>query len=264
MAFAYDFGARMYDARVGRFLSVDPDWKQYPQWSPYLFAGENPVTLIDENGEGPINPMTGKRISSNIFKIPRWHVIWFDQQKSNSPDAEDPPLRRAASFYYNSEGELGDDPDLYTQRHDVELSEKYYVTDQSGESKDITASVETYPSGSPKHWSYSLVWAAKHGNYVFVEGAGIWSNQKQFSVYIVKDSVIDGIDKFERNKEGTFDLVSETRYEITKSEWKTEEVSILAFEIKYKYREVTATSRTTNKKTGEVTTETNKYKEYVE
>lgn len=53
VAFAYDFGARMYDARLGKFLSVDPDYNQYPYSSPFLFASNNPIRYIDIKGKGP-------------------------------------------------------------------------------------------------------------------------------------------------------------------------------------------------------------------
>lgn len=46
-----DFGARIYDPRLGRFLSLDPMIKKTPNYSPYLFAGNKPITCIDKNGE---------------------------------------------------------------------------------------------------------------------------------------------------------------------------------------------------------------------
>jgi RHS repeat-associated protein len=49
---AYDFGARIYDARLGIFLSIDPRTRYYPHYSPYLFAGNTPLQAIDEDGEG--------------------------------------------------------------------------------------------------------------------------------------------------------------------------------------------------------------------
>ena len=48
----YDFGARQYDSRLGRFWSIDPKTKQFASWSPYLFAGNNPIRFMDINGEG--------------------------------------------------------------------------------------------------------------------------------------------------------------------------------------------------------------------
>jgi RHS repeat-associated protein len=46
-----DFGARMYDSRVGRFFSRDPLEKRFPFQSPYLFASNSPIINIDKNGE---------------------------------------------------------------------------------------------------------------------------------------------------------------------------------------------------------------------
>ena len=34
----YDYGFRIYDSRLGRFLSVDPLFKSYPWYTPYQFA----------------------------------------------------------------------------------------------------------------------------------------------------------------------------------------------------------------------------------
>jgi RHS repeat-associated protein len=34
-----DYGMRIYDTRLGRFLSVDPLTRKYPYYSPYQFSG---------------------------------------------------------------------------------------------------------------------------------------------------------------------------------------------------------------------------------
>ncbi len=51
VAFAYDFGARMYDARLGRWLSLDPLQAKYPMLSPYNFCSNNPIIYKDIDGE---------------------------------------------------------------------------------------------------------------------------------------------------------------------------------------------------------------------
>ena len=50
----YDFGARIYDSRIGRFLSLDPQSGNYPSISPYCFAGNMPIAFIDDEGENPL------------------------------------------------------------------------------------------------------------------------------------------------------------------------------------------------------------------
>jgi RHS repeat-associated protein len=42
-----DYGIRIYDPRVERFLSVEPIAKKFPELTPYQFAGNNPIKYID-------------------------------------------------------------------------------------------------------------------------------------------------------------------------------------------------------------------------
>jgi len=46
----YDFGARIYDPRVGRWLAVDPLAGKYPNHSPYHYCLNGPITLMDVDG----------------------------------------------------------------------------------------------------------------------------------------------------------------------------------------------------------------------
>jgi RHS repeat-associated protein len=45
-----DYGMRIYDPRLGRFLSVDPLTRQYPMLTPYQFASNDPIESIDLDG----------------------------------------------------------------------------------------------------------------------------------------------------------------------------------------------------------------------
>jgi RHS repeat-associated protein len=45
-----DYGFRIYNPSLGRFLSVDPLTKTYPHYSPYQFAGNSPLAFIDLDG----------------------------------------------------------------------------------------------------------------------------------------------------------------------------------------------------------------------
>jgi RHS repeat-associated protein len=47
---SYDFGARMLDPRVGRWFSPDAYEKKYPSFSPYSFALNSPMTILDPDG----------------------------------------------------------------------------------------------------------------------------------------------------------------------------------------------------------------------
>ena len=51
----YDYGARHYDAALGRWFVVDPLAEKYYAWSPYAYCLNNPAGLIDEEGKSPIS-----------------------------------------------------------------------------------------------------------------------------------------------------------------------------------------------------------------
>jgi RHS repeat-associated protein len=46
----YDYGFRIYNPALGRFLSVDPLLRSYPWYTPYQFAGNKPIIAIDLDG----------------------------------------------------------------------------------------------------------------------------------------------------------------------------------------------------------------------
>jgi RHS repeat-associated protein len=52
---SYDFGARLNDSRVSRFLSIDPLASSFPAWSPYSTNGNNPIRNIDPDGRKWVN-----------------------------------------------------------------------------------------------------------------------------------------------------------------------------------------------------------------
>ena len=49
----YDYGFRIYNPALGKFLSVDPLFTAYPWYTPYQFAGNNPIAAIDVDGLEP-------------------------------------------------------------------------------------------------------------------------------------------------------------------------------------------------------------------
>ena len=51
---SYDFGARMYDSRLGRWLTIDPHASKYPAQSPFTFSLNSPILYKDPDGKDAI------------------------------------------------------------------------------------------------------------------------------------------------------------------------------------------------------------------
>jgi len=173
-----NFGARMYDNRLGRFKSVDPKWKSYPFMSTYCFAANNPIRYIDDNGEGPVNPLTG--IEMDLSIADEAQILGYSGSSRRIPDYD--IVSSAAWLKFLDSG-----PDL------------------SGESmpsdRDIVVlsptpnSLLTYPSSNNSYDSW--LQAGKTGDYVFLENryaeSSLWTgyrDYKQVAVYKVVNNEI--------------------------------------------------------------------------
>ncbi len=66
---SYDFGARMYDSRLGRWLTIDLLASKYPSLSSYNFVGNSPVVFVDPDGNDIIPYGEGHNIISYLSQL---------------------------------------------------------------------------------------------------------------------------------------------------------------------------------------------------
>ena len=64
----YDYGFRIYNAQIAKFLSVDPLFKSYPWYTSYQFAGNTPIQALDIDGLEILDYRSSYRISITISK----------------------------------------------------------------------------------------------------------------------------------------------------------------------------------------------------
>jgi RHS repeat-associated protein len=79
---SYDYGMRIYDPRLGRFLSVDPLAHEYPWWTPYQFAGNNPIAFIDLDGAETAEKKVPQ--SKPVFDVQSFDNIYKEAEIANN------------------------------------------------------------------------------------------------------------------------------------------------------------------------------------
>ena len=91
----YDYGARHYDAALGRFATVDPMAEKYYPWSPYTYCLDNPIKYVDNNGETPriyvetkgfghVFVTTGSGQNTTVYTYGRYGDINWNKSSSAS------------------------------------------------------------------------------------------------------------------------------------------------------------------------------------
>jgi len=75
----YDYGFRIYNPAIGKFLSVDPLSTDYPMLTPYQFASNTPIQAIDLDGLEMYRDL-GNRLDPVMQKLDADDVdrAWFN------------------------------------------------------------------------------------------------------------------------------------------------------------------------------------------
>lgn len=83
MGNSYDFGARIYDSRLGRWLSSDPLGFLQPSWSPYKAFNDSPLVFIDPDGkiEYKISVFIDETTGTGVIHVVTSNKIMTDGEK---------------------------------------------------------------------------------------------------------------------------------------------------------------------------------------
>lgn len=147
-----DYGFRIYDSRIGKFLSTDPLFKSYPYYTPYQFAGNKPIWATDLDGleeryfQLDIVVGTDNKIKSfSSYELEHLSSGWHMDQKLHGID-----------LYYKEEGPLG-----IGDQFNISISRE--LTDGSVVKENSTLFVPRKPSW----WEFKEKSREREGGIVF-------------------------------------------------------------------------------------------------
>ena len=91
----YDYGFRIYNPRIGRFLSVDPLAEKYASWSGYVYVMNNPIIFIDPDGRntayydesGTLLHYSYDDLDDAITIVPQANLDGFNENRNSFDEA---------------------------------------------------------------------------------------------------------------------------------------------------------------------------------
>lgn len=100
----YDYGFRIYNSNLGRFLSVDPLLKEYPWYTTYQFAGNTPIQAIDLDGLEEykvILYLQDDKVRAKIIKVTAdgpLKILYYSANMAPAHYGEDNPVGYKETF----------------------------------------------------------------------------------------------------------------------------------------------------------------------
>jgi RHS repeat-associated protein len=98
-----DYGERMYDNRAGRFLSVDPKYRNFPWYTPYQYAGNKPIVNLDLDGLEELSYLVVWSKGQTQIKLQHKKEYtdgWFGWKWTQKPISERYEFQIGAYKYY--------------------------------------------------------------------------------------------------------------------------------------------------------------------
>ena len=195
----YDYGFRIYNPGIGKFLSVDPLTQEYPFYTPYQFAGNKPINSIDLDGLEELEVhsayWTKKLLEMDLAYMTEDEII-AEVSRINTKGYKDDNSKEYANKYYESKGNVAsvvsaeDNLKLtgYTNANDGSVIKfTIYSTADGGAIEVFFPEIAKGMEGQLEGYQYGLAaFAFKYSGYGklnralhnYMEGEDQWTGEK--------------------------------------------------------------------------------------
>ena len=163
----YDFSARMYDARLGRWLSVDPLQVKYANYSPYNFSENNPIYFNDKDGKDAVGKVEGNTITYSTT------ILIYGEGATKEKALE---IEKAASKYFVDTKVIAQDGKEYNVKFNISvkvLNSETASTYGKSSSTNIVKLSDKVPNNRSKVTDFFLgLWSSKDKSNIIAHEVG--------------------------------------------------------------------------------------------
>jgi RHS repeat-associated protein len=178
----YDYGFRIYNPGLGKFLSVDPLTKSYPMLTPYQFASNSPVSNIDVDGlEGvryyEVINVNGQEVKTKlVFELDIKLAVSNDKKNPNAYFREKDlvPIAQTLNKEYNPGKNNGG---RFTDANGVPVEFRFNITTFDADNTSPTSMQSTVgknfiPGNATNGWKTGFTTTILTLDKVLAQGAG--------------------------------------------------------------------------------------------
>lgn len=126
-----DYGERIYDTILGKFLSVDPLSNKFVSLSPYQFSGCNPILFIDLDGDEPKSaPLPGENgltlqapqlQGADAGKLMVWMAVNGQWAASKLPTPSASSYQGKSTYYDVAKAKYGIPEGTQSSSHNIQI-----------------------------------------------------------------------------------------------------------------------------------------------